>query len=297
MDEQHQPLKRVKKNGDDNGGGGGDDGDFSFIFPNGDPVPARSLFSAYSDVVISIFSKATDKYNMLRGMEQAGKMGQSFIQKHDLWKRAFMLDYPSEYGLALEDPGSSGFDLSPNYKQQLDMLSQNPEREHTYWKRIYEWMLYIPTFLRYNARVDIAKVQHTSRLSRAPENDLRVLSNGDLYPIGGQWHVWFSKSLGRDVIYVVPNLGPIEANIRPVKIVMVDMNRLSSSVVHYNPEDMNGYASISYSPRLRYVWRSQDGLRWYAKDSLFTFWIYDIDHVVRWDGAPLVSKRFGGSRT
>lgn len=73
--------------------------------------------------------------DVLKKLEKLNNKWYQFIAKSQAWKVLFSKKYPEQFRYAIEKP-----EWFREVKAKLDSFSANPGREHTYWKRWYEFL-------------------------------------------------------------------------------------------------------------------------------------------------------------
>lgn len=114
------------------------DGEIKVELRHGHVVPAADVIKQYGeDVLKFIMEKPDIRFTMLLKLEQVSKETRYWAQRKQLWARLCYRDYNDIYIIyKMDDNG----EMKPEYKAKIDMISDNPNRNETYWKRLYEMM-------------------------------------------------------------------------------------------------------------------------------------------------------------
>lgn len=97
------------------------------------------LFGRYSDVTLQhLLANATYR-DIGTVYERASPMAAAWVIAQQVWKRLFARDYPLQYALAID----AGGNMNGDTRYHLSMLTPAAKRyrEHTYWKRYYEYVI------------------------------------------------------------------------------------------------------------------------------------------------------------
>lgn len=107
--------------------------------PRGQIRNVDVLFGRYSDVTLQhLLANATYR-DIGTVYERASPMAAAWIINKQVWKLLFARDYPLQYALATDAEG----DMNEETRYRLSMLTPQAKRyrEHTYWKRYYEFII------------------------------------------------------------------------------------------------------------------------------------------------------------
>lgn len=273
--------------------------DFQFKDPEGRVIPGDQLLGYNADVVVMIILFHERARELLGALERAGPDGRNFVIRRQLWMLLFQRDYTAPFEQVYDMDAIAH--MRPDIREFLDGISDQPNRDFTYWKRYYEYLFRLDQRLgelepsRFFGFVNgpqsfLNNGRHVVgpfAMARAQHDVTHNFIGRRYNDMSGGLGLYTDRNHPERYLYIFPavfwiffGLNPYRPTNKdenhPVSVYRIDLNG-GSDVVPYND------AVASIGDRIRYERGTGDAF-WRTPDGMFVFHVqhYTGDFISRY---------------